>query len=535
MTLLIMSITVVSLLVAFSTAFSTAAVHRNLAVSDTVLRSVSEQVYSQFQQTTSSVFAGCPTASDSYYNGVLATALTPPSPYSTSYHSSIGNVLYWSGANFSLTSSTCIAGTTNPEQMTLTVLGPNGETESTTFVVTGSGQIIVAPSIQLNAPTLSGVSQPLNTVGGLALDYGGSSNAPLVQTYTANACLDAAMTLDCVGDPSYVSGSSILGLLPGTTYFVTVTAVASTGYISATSSQSQALSSGSAVSPTVTSVAPSSVSAGALVVTFAGLTSPPTGQTYTATACTDTGMTSGCVVQSSFISGSTIGALVAGTTYYVTIRADTTPTTAASTSVVSSPAKRATVQLLPPSSVVGSPSTSVVGVINVTFVPSSNAPANEIYSATACTNLSMTTGCVSAPSVASGGQVAGLVPGTTYYVTIGANASTAYLSATSAVSSAIKATTTLSAPAISSTSSPATGTAVINFTGSSNAPSGQTYSAKLCTDTTMSSGCVNVSSYSSGANILGLNSATIYYATITANADSGYLASTSSTKSVNVL
>jgi len=532
--LIVLGITVVSLLVAFSTAFSASATHRNLAVTDTVLRSVNEQVYSAFQQISTPVYAACPTATTDYYNTVLAGALTPPAPYNSTYTGSISSVSYWSGSDFSLTSSTCTSGATVPEQLTLLVVGPRGASESAVFVVNGSGQIIVAPSVQLSAPTITSVTTPASTSGVLAVDYDGSSNAPSGQTYTASACLDTTMSVRCVNDDSYVSGSNIAGLIAGATYYVTVSADASTGYLTATSSQTSGVASGTSTVPTVSSVTSSTSTAGALVVSFVGISSPPSGQTYTATACSDSSMTTNCHSQSSFTSGATLTGLTSGTRYYVTVTADAYDLTPAATSVVASPAKFATVQLSSPASLSGTPSLTTAGVIDVSFSAPSNAPSSQAYSARACTNLAMSTGCVSVSSFYSGAQIAGLTPGTSYYFTITALASSGYLTSTSAVSSAVKATTSLVAPTISSTSSPSTGTATISYSGSSNAPSGQTYKATVCTNASMTNGCVSVSSYVSGASITGLSSATTYYVTVTAVASPGYLASTSPTASVNV-
>jgi len=532
--LLVLGITVVSLLVAFSTAFSASATHRNLAVTDTVLRSVSEQVYSAFQQTTTTVFTGCPNATTSYYDSALASALTPPTPYDSTYSGSITNVSYWSGSNFSLTSSTCTNGTTDPEQLTLLVVGPRGASESATFVVSGSGQIVVAPSVQLNSPAVTSVTAPASTSGVLAVAYNGSSNAPSGQTYTANACLDSSMTMKCVTDSAFVSGSNITGLVAGASYYVTVSADASTGYLAATSPASSGVSSGASTAPTVSSVTSSTTTVGALVVSYVGLTSPPSGQTYSVSACSDTSMTLNCHSQSSFVSGTTLSGLTSGSRYYVTVTADANGSSPAVTSVDASPAKLATVQLSPAISLSGSPSLSTAGVIDVSFSAPSNAPSNQAYSAKTCTNVAMSTGCVSAPSIYSGAQITGLTPGTSYYFTISALASNGYLTSTSAVSGPVKATTALAAPSISSTSSPSTGTATISYSGSSNAPSGQTYKATACTNSSMTSGCVTVSSYLSGASINDLASATTYYVTITASASSGYLASTSTRAYVNV-
>lgn len=538
MSLLILSITVVSLLVAFSTAFASSAEHRNLAVTDTVLRSVAEQVYSAFQQTSSPVFAACgsttPVPVTTYYNSMLTQALTPPSPYASTYSASITSVYYWSGSNFSLTSSTCTTGTTVPQELTVQVLGPQGQSESVALVMSGSGQIIVAPSVQLNTPSVTSVTAPASTIGGLTIAYSGSSNAPSGQTYTAKACTDASMSVHCASYASYLSGTNILGLIPGTMYYVTVTADASTGYIYATSSVSSAVASGSSTTPTVTSVAPSTSTAGSVVVNFAGLTNPPGGQTYMATACTDSAMSLNCVNATSFTSGSMVDGLDPASRYYVTVTANVNGSTPATTSIVSSPAELATSQLAVPNSVVATSSMSAAGVIDVSFNSPSNAPANQLYSAEACTNNSMSIGCVTVNLFTTGSQISGLTAGISYYVTITAKASSGYLVSTSNVSSGVKATIGLIAPSISSTSSATTGTASISFAGSSNAPTGQTYAANVCTSSTMTSGCSTVNPYSSGASITGLTSGATYYVTITANGSLGYLAATSSVKSVSV-
>ncbi|MDE3009204.1 MAG: hypothetical protein KGI14_09305, partial [Acidobacteriota bacterium] len=99
---------------------------------------------------------------------------------------------------------------------------------------------------------------------------------------------------------------------------------------------------------------------------------------------------------------------------------------------------------------------------------------------------------------------------------------------------AVKATTTLNAPSISSTASTSKGVATVSYSGSSNAPSGQTYLVTLCTNSLMTIGCTNVNPYSSGASVSGLTSGVTYYVTVTANASAGYLSATSTVKSVNV-
>lgn len=534
MSLLIMSITVLSLLAAFSTAFAASATHRNLAVTDTVLRSVSEQVVAAFQQTSSPVYAGCPTATTSYYDSELASALTAPAPYSTSYTGTITALAYWSGSDFSLTPSTCTSGTTGPEQLTLEVVGPRGASESTVLVVSGVGQIVVAPSVQLAAPSITGLVAPSGSTGAISVSFSGSSNAPASQTYSARACVDAAMTMKCVTDTDFTSGATVSGLIAGTTYYVTIEADPSTGYLSATSPVASGESSGVSTSPTVSSVSPSTTTSGALVVTFVGLTNPPSGQTYSVDTCLDSAMSSGCVVVNSFTSGATVSGLTAGSAYYVTVTANADGAQPASTSVVASPAVRATQQLASPTSVVASSSPTTAGVVDATFTPPSNAPAGQTYQALACTNSSMTSGCVSASPFASGDQIVGLTPGTAYYVTVNAIASSGYLSSTSAPSNAALATTQLAAPTITSTASNASGSAAANYSDSTNAPASQTYTVTFCLDAAMTSGCVTSAQYVSGSNVYGLNSGASYYVTVSADASSGYLSATSKESTVNV-
>jgi len=49
--------------------------------------------------------------------------------------------------------------------------------------------------------------------------------------YSATACTDVAMTLNCVTRANYVSGSQFSGLTAGTNYYVVITANAPSGYL----------------------------------------------------------------------------------------------------------------------------------------------------------------------------------------------------------------------------------------------------------------------------------------------------------------
>jgi len=89
--------------------------------------------------------------------------------------------------------------------------------------------------VMLDTPAVTAVSTSVGPSGALNISYTGSANAPGGQSYTVTACTDFAMSLGCVAHVGFTSGSDLLGLSPGTNYYVTITATASTGYVAATS------------------------------------------------------------------------------------------------------------------------------------------------------------------------------------------------------------------------------------------------------------------------------------------------------------
>jgi hypothetical protein len=171
-------------------------------------------------------------------------------------------------------------------------------------------------------------------------------------------------------------------------------------------------------------------------------------------------------------------------------------------------------------------STTTAGAVTATFTASTGT-APSSYSAKACTNSGMTTGCVTQNSYTSGAQLTGLTAGTNYYVTITANPPAGYVAATSSVGGPSTATTQLNAPTGVTLATSGTTALTVTFTASSNAASGQTYTAKACTNSGMTTGCVS-QTIASGGNVTGLAASTSYYVTVTANASSGYLVSPAS-------
>src|ERR1019366_2224883 len=368
--------------------------------------------------------------------------------------------------------------------------------------------------------------------GQLTITYTGSSNAPGGQTYTATVCTNAGMTVGCSSQTSYTSGSQIPGLSAGTSYYATITAVASSGYLAATSTAGgPGMATIQLATPAITAVTPSATTAGQLSITFTGSSNAPGGQAYTATVCTNAGMTTGCVTQTNYTSGAQVTGLVAGTSYYATITAVASSGYLAATSADVGPTV-ATEQLTAPTGVTLAYGT-VAGSLTVTFTGSSNAPGGQTYTATACTNVGMNQNCVTGP-ITSGANLTGLTftsgsAGTSYYVTIVANGSAGYLvSSPSARVGPQADTSQLNPPTITSVA-PSTTTAgaiTIAFTASSGtAPS--SYTATICTNAAMTTGCSTQASYTSGSQITGLAQGGSYYVTLTANSSSAaYLAAT---------
>lgn len=116
---------------------------------------------------------------------------------------------------------------------------------STTSDSAALGPIAAA---QLADPTNLTVSGGSGT-GTLSVTFDAPVNAPLSQTYDLSVYSSASLTDLAATVTGYTSGATVTGLASGRRYWATVTAVASTGYLAATS----AAESGSATSPSPSS------------------------------------------------------------------------------------------------------------------------------------------------------------------------------------------------------------------------------------------------------------------------------------------
>jgi type II secretory pathway pseudopilin PulG len=414
--------------------------------------------------------------------------------------------------------------------VTVSANASSGFLASAASAVSGSH----AATSVLNAPTNLNLASSTTTAGAVTATFTAPANtAP--SSYSATACTDVAMSLNCVTLASYLSGGQFSGLTPGTNYYVVITANGPSGFLnSSVESAGTILATSQLTAPTGVTLGYGTV-AGSVSVTFTGSSNAAGGQIYSATACTNNLMTLNCVTSASIASGGQITSLAyvagsAGTSYFVTVSATASSGYLVSAASSVSAAHAATSILKAPTGLTLASSTTTAGAVTASYTaPTGTAPTS--YSATACTDLAMTLNCVTKASYASGGQLSGLTPGTSYYVVITANAPSGYLISSVESAGTVLASSQLNAPTtVTLGYGTIAGSVSVTFTGSSNAPGGQTYSATACTNNTMTIGCVTNASIASGGQIAGLayvtgSAGTSYFVTVSANASSGYLTS----------
>jgi hypothetical protein len=646
--LVILALASVAMITAFGTDISASAEHRSLANFDTALASSISMTTTLIQQDYSSVFTACPTPSGSLAGYPTSTVLTSDLDI-TGYTASITAVEYTDTNGFSatctaqnvggpqlitivvtdtatgLTQSNSVAVinpaptqasgghgkvatqlvfstqpggatvgtafqyqpilevqdasgqivTTDLSPITLTITtgtGTNGASLSTTcsgvetsgVVVysgcsineVGNGYTLTATepapsgpgvltstsapfsvySTQLATPTITSVVPSTVTAGALNVTFTGSANAPSGESYTVKACTDNAMSANCTQPTGITSGSDVTGLVPGTTYYVQITATATSSFLASTSPPDGPTMATAQLAAPSTPVLSYGTAAGSLSVAF---TPPPTiaaGQTYTVKACTNTSMGPPCVSNTNFTSGGTFTGLAfvpgsTGTLYYVQVTAN-----ASAGYLVSAPSPTAnhpsTSQVKTPTGFSAASSASQIGAITASFTEPTGGTAPSSFTATACTDAAMTVGCVSATNYTSGAPLSGLTAGATYYVQVTAVASSAgFVSATTAVSSPTVATVQLTAPSgVAVDYGSVAGSVSVTFTPPAPAAAGQTYTVAACTNAAMSTGCVSNANFTSGNVLAGLaytvgNPGANYWVQVTANASSGYLVS----------
>lgn len=396
-------------------------------------------------------------------------------------------------------------------------------------------------TVQLATPGAPALSYG-PTAGSLTVNFSGSSGA---QSYSVKACTNTAMLGTCVSNTNFTSGGTLTGLTyapgsAGTAYYVQVLANGSTGYLASPPSPTTPTVSHNATSqvksPTGFSAASSASQVGSITASFTepgGGTAP---SSFTASACTDAGMSVNCITAPNYSSGSQISGLTPATSYYVQITAvSSTPGFVSATTSVTATPVIATAQLVTPTNVSAGYG-SVPGAIEVSFTAPLIEATGQTFTVQACTNAAMKTGCITNPSYVSGADFAVVTPpvgvaGTTYFVQVTANGSSGYLASPPSAPVSQAALSQIGAPGTPTvaTSTTKTGAIVATFTAPSTGPTPSSYTATACTSQTVNSSCVSVTNYISGVTQLGgLNSGTRYYVEVVAVGPTGFANNNSS-------
>ncbi len=126
--LIVLGLSTVALMTAFSTTIAASAEHRSFATFDTVLRSASNEVISQIQGP-SALYKSCALLADYQSGGSNAVAFSIPSGYSAQ----LTAIAYWDGTQFQSNVAYCVAG--GPQLLSVAVTNASGTTYSNTFAV----------------------------------------------------------------------------------------------------------------------------------------------------------------------------------------------------------------------------------------------------------------------------------------------------------------------------------------------------------------------------------------------------------------
>lgn len=156
-TIIILSVTGLALLEAFSATITGSAQYRSLAGNDVVLRAAAESAYSLIAQQPGPAYSVCATAAD--YNAVGGNFGAP-----SNFTATIWTVLYWDSTlgDWTSTVPACTADFT-PQQITMKVTNPNGSSETTTFVVNDFGLASPSGSLEITSLSPSSIGQGVTT------------------------------------------------------------------------------------------------------------------------------------------------------------------------------------------------------------------------------------------------------------------------------------------------------------------------------------------------------------------------------------
>lgn len=158
--LIVLGLSTVALMTAFSTTIAASAEHRSFATFDTVLRSASNEVISQIQGP-SDLYKSCAALADYQTGGSNAVAFSLPAGYTAQ----ITAISYWDGTQFQSNGANCVTGA--PQLLTVSVTNASGTTYANTFAV--QNPIFPTPTQVQTGPAykLVFVTQPAGAKAGV--------------------------------------------------------------------------------------------------------------------------------------------------------------------------------------------------------------------------------------------------------------------------------------------------------------------------------------------------------------------------------
>ncbi|HEV3327947.1 MAG TPA: hypothetical protein VGZ33_00980 [Acidimicrobiales bacterium] len=174
------------------------------------------------------------------------------------------------------------------------------------------------------------------------------------------------------------------------------------------------------------------------------------------------------------------------------------------------------------------PSSTKAGSVVATFTAPQGAPAGETYDLRICSSATLSTGCQARAGIQSGGSVAGLTAGTTYWAQLTAAAGAGFYAAVSDVVGPSLATSQLPAPRLSvRPSATHRGAVVVTFLEPHHDLVTAGYEAIACANRHMTARCVRRPGVTSGSLLAGLTQGATYHVVVVALGSTGYLAASS--------
>lgn len=211
--LVILSITVLAITSAFTTAIASSARHKSLAQISALLRSYAEAATFQIQFQPSPLYTSCATAAT--YQGLLTGM-----PSTTNITLSWGAMQYWNGTSWS---SSCTSGSTAPQMITLTASGTYNQSQSLSFSVASFAYAATSQT----SPVFASAST-YSTASGSAFTFSvvaGGTPAPQLTASGLPSWAQFTDNHDGTGTLSNISGN----LPVAGTYPITITANNSVG------------------------------------------------------------------------------------------------------------------------------------------------------------------------------------------------------------------------------------------------------------------------------------------------------------------